>query len=66
MANKVSKLEREIAFLESDIQHDEKKLADHPEKHLHDTTFFAAYESKKKDLQKLMEQWELAVMELDS
>ncbi|MFN3908419.1 MAG: ABC-F family ATP-binding cassette domain-containing protein [Flavobacterium sp.] len=66
LANKVSKLEREIAFLESDIQHDEKKLADHPEKHLHDTTFFAAYESKKKDLQKLMEQWESAVMELDS
>lgn len=66
LANKVSKLEKEIAFLESDIQHDEKKLADHPEKHLHDATFFAAYESKKKDLQKLMEQWELAVMELDS
>jgi len=58
LQNRLSKIEGQIQQLESEIQKDDKALAAHPEKLMSDASFFSAYENKKKDLDKLMAEWE--------
>ena len=66
LQNKLSKIESQIQQLEKDIQHDDKELASNYDKHIENASFFAAYERKKKDLEKLLEEWESVQLELES
>lgn len=66
LQNKLSKIESQIQQLEKDIQHDDKELASNYDKHIENASFFAAYERKKKDLEKLLEEWETVQLELES
>ncbi|GAA4765816.1 MULTISPECIES: ABC-F family ATP-binding cassette domain-containing protein [Flavobacterium] len=66
LQNKLSKIESQIQQLEKDIQKDDKALAENYEKLMQDASFFSAYEKKKKDLEQLLEDWEVVQMELES
>lgn len=66
LQNRLSKIESQIQQLEKDIQHDDKELASNYDKHIENASFFAAYEKKKKDLEKLLEEWETVQLELEA
>ncbi len=66
LQNKLSKIESQIQQLEKQIQQDDLALASHYDKHIEDAHFFTAYEQKKKDLDRLLEDWENVQMELES
>ncbi|MCO6148250.1 ABC-F family ATP-binding cassette domain-containing protein [Flavobacterium sp. NRK1] len=66
LQNKLSKIENLIKEIEKQIQHDDKLLAGNYEKLMADAAFFKAYENKKKELDKLMEEWEVVQEELDN
>lgn len=64
--NRLSKVESLIQQLEKDIQHDDKELASNYDKHIENASFFAAYEKKKIELEKLLEEWENIQLEMES
>jgi ATP-binding cassette subfamily F protein 3 len=66
LQNKLSKIEGQIQQLEIEIQKDDRLLAEHPEKLMADASFFSAYEQKKKDLDKYMEEWEAVQEEIEN
>ncbi|MCO6175347.1 ABC-F family ATP-binding cassette domain-containing protein [Flavobacterium sp. NRK F10] len=66
LQNKLSKIESQINQLEKAIQKEDEELAVNYEKLMQDSSFFAAYEQKKKDLDQLMEDWEMVQMEIDA
>jgi ATP-binding cassette subfamily F protein 3 len=65
LQNKLSKIESQIKEVEKQIQHDDKLLAGNYDKLMADAAFFTAYENKKKELDKLMEEWEVVQEEID-
>lgn len=65
LQNKLSKIESQIQQLEKDIQKDDKELETNYDKLIENANFFTAYEKKKKELEKLLEDWELVQMELE-
>ena len=56
--NRLSKVESQIQQLEKDIQRDDKELASNYDKHVENASFFAAYNKKKAELEKLLSEWE--------
>jgi len=66
LQNKLSKVESQIKQLEIDIQKDDKLLASNYDKHIEDASFFMAYNKKKKDLDKLIEDWEAVQLEIEN
>jgi ATP-binding cassette subfamily F protein 3 len=62
----LSKIESQIKQLEIDIQADDKALASNYDKHVEDAHFFMAYNKKKKELDRLLEEWEVVQGEIDS
>ena len=66
LQNRLSKIESQIKQLEIDIQNDDKALASNYDKHLEDANFFTAYNKKKAELDKLLEDWEVVQGEIDS
>ena len=66
LQNRLSKIESQIQQLEKDIQNDDKALASNYDKHLEDANFFMAYNKKKAELDKLLEDWEVVQGEIDS
>jgi ATP-binding cassette subfamily F protein 3 len=65
LQNRLSKIESQIKQLEIDIQHDDKALASNYDKHIEDASFFMAYNKKKKELDQLLEDWELVQLEIE-
>ena len=65
LQNRLSKVESNIKDLERDIQQDDKALASNYDKHIEDARFFTAYNKKKTDLDKLLEEWEIVQGEID-
>jgi ATP-binding cassette, subfamily F, member 3 len=65
LQNRLSKVESQIQQLEKDIQKDDKELASNYDKHIENASFFAAYEKKKLDLEKLLADWEEIQMEIE-
>ncbi|WP_372744365.1 ABC-F family ATP-binding cassette domain-containing protein [Lutibacter sp.] len=57
LKNQLSKIETEIDTLEKEILEMDAKLAKDYEKTASDAKFFETYESKKKKIEKLMEDW---------
>ncbi|RDI15996.1 ABC-F family ATP-binding cassette domain-containing protein [Flavobacterium sp. AG291] len=66
LQNRLSKIESQIAEVEKQIQHDDKLLAGDYEKLMADAAFFTAYENKKKELEKLMQDWEQVQEDLEN
>ena len=66
LQNRLSKVESQIKQLEIDIQQDDKALASNYDKHVEDANFFMAYNKKKKELDRLLEEWELDQEEIDN
>ena len=66
LQNRLSKIESQIKQLEIDIQNDDKALASNYDKHIEDANFFVAYNKKKQELDKLLEDWEAVQIEIDS
>ncbi len=66
LQNKLSKVESQIQQLEKDIQADDKALASNYDKHIEDANFFTAYNQKKSELDKLLEEWEIVQGEIDA
>ena len=66
LQNRLSKVESQIKQLEIDIQNDDKALASNYDKHIEDANFFMAYNKKKAELDKLLEDWENVQSEIDS
>ncbi|MES2811959.1 MAG: ABC-F family ATP-binding cassette domain-containing protein [Bacteroidota bacterium] len=66
LQNRLSKIESQIKQLEIDIQHDDKELASNYDKHIENASFFAAYEKKKLELDKLLGDWEVVQLEIDN
>jgi ATP-binding cassette, subfamily F, member 3 len=66
LQNRLSKVESSIKDLERDIQQDDKALASNYDKHIEDARFFTAYNKKKADLDKLLEEWEIVQEEIDN
>jgi ATP-binding cassette subfamily F protein 3 len=64
--NRLSKVESLIQQLEKDIQRDDKELASNYDKHIENANFFTAYNKKKKELEQLLEEWEVVQGEIDS
>lgn len=65
LQNRLSKIESEIQNLEKQIAKDDQLLAENYEEMMNDTSFFKAYEKKKKDLENLLNEWETVQMELE-
>jgi len=65
LQNRLSKIESQIKQLEIDIQHDDKALASNYDKHIEDASFFMAYNKKKKELEQLLEDWEMVQLEIE-
>jgi len=65
LQNKLSKIESQIKEVERGIQHDDKLLAGNYEKLMADAAFFTAYENRKKELDKLMEDWAVVQDEIE-
>lgn len=63
--NKLSNVESKINELEKDIKADDVKLATDYDKTASDPKFFDRYQTKKKSLSKLMEDWESIQFQLD-
>lgn len=66
LQNKLSKVESQIQQLEKDIQKDDRELASNYDKLIENAAFFTAYEKKKKELDQLLEDWEVVQEEIDS
>ena len=66
LQNRLSKVESQIKQLEIDIQQDDKALASNYDKHVEDANFFIAYNKKKKELDRLLEEWEVVQGEIES
>ncbi|RXR20512.1 ABC-F family ATP-binding cassette domain-containing protein [Flavobacterium amnicola] len=66
LQNRLSKIESQIQQLEKDIQNDDKELASNYDKHIENASFFAAYEKKKLELEKLLGDWEVVQLEIDN
>ena len=66
LQNRLSKVESQIKQLEIDIQADDKALASNYNKHVEDANFFMAYNKKKKELDRLLEEWEVVQGEIDN
>ena len=66
LQNRLSKIESQIKQLEIDIQNDDKALESNYDKHIEDASFFTAYNKKKSDLDKLLDDWEEVQGELDA
>lgn len=66
LQNRLSKIESQIRDLEINIQKDDKELASNYDKLIENAAFFTAYEKKKKELDKLLEDWEIVQEEIDS
>ncbi len=66
LQNRLSKIESQIQQLEKDIQNDDKELASNYDKHIENANFFAAYEKKKAELDKLLGDWEAVQLEIDN
>jgi ATP-binding cassette subfamily F protein 3 len=66
LQNRLSKVESQIKQLEIDIQQDDKALASNYYKHVEDANFFMAYNKKKKELDRLLEEWEIVQGEIES
>ena len=66
LQNRLSKIESQIKQLEIDIQQDDKMLMSNYDKHIEDASFFMAYNKKKKELDQLLEDWEIVQGEIDS
>jgi ATP-binding cassette subfamily F protein 3 len=66
LQNRLSKVESQIKELERNIQQDDKALASNYDKHIEDAQFFMAYNKKKADLDKLLEEWEVVQEEIDN
>lgn len=66
LQNKLSKVESLIRQLEFDISKDDKALASNYDRHIEDAKFFMAYNKKKADLDKLLEEWEAVQLEIES
>lgn len=66
LQNRLSKIESQIKQLEINIQHDDKALASNYDKHIEDASFFMAYNKKKKDLDQLLDEWELVQSEIEA
>jgi ATP-binding cassette subfamily F protein 3 len=66
LLNRLSKVESQIKDLEKDIQQDDKELASNYDKHIENAAFFTAYDKKKKELDKLLENWGTIQEEMDS
>jgi len=66
LQNRLSKIESQIQQLEKDIQKDDKELASNYDKLIENASFFTAYEKKKKELDQLLEDWEIVQEEIDS
>lgn len=66
LQNRLSKVESQIKQLEIDIQQDDKALASNYDKHVEDANFFMAYNKKKKELDRLLEEWEIVQGEIES
>jgi ATP-binding cassette subfamily F protein 3 len=66
LQNRLSKIESQIQQLEKDIQNDDKALASNYDKHIEDANFFMAYNKKKAELDKLLEDWEEVQLEIES
>ena len=66
LQNRLSKVESQIKQLEIDIQQDDKALASNYDKHVEDANFFVAYNKKKKELDRLLEEWEIVQGEIES
>ena len=66
LQNRLSKVESQIKQLENDIQADDKALASNYDKHIEDANFFMAYNKKKTELDKLLEEWQVVQEEIDS
>jgi ATP-binding cassette subfamily F protein 3 len=65
LQNKLGKIESQIQQLEKAIQADDKALAYNYDKHIEDASFFSAYEKKKKELEQLLEDWEIVQIEIE-
>ncbi|WP_338376310.1 ATP-binding cassette domain-containing protein [uncultured Flavobacterium sp.] len=66
LQNRLSKIESQIKDLEINIQKDDKELASNYDKLIENAAFFTAYEKKKKELDQLLEDWEVVQEEIDS
>jgi len=66
LQNRLSKIESQIKQLEIDIQNDDKELASNYDKHIENASFFIAYNKKKDELDKLLEDWEKVQSEIDT
>jgi len=66
LQNRLSKIESQIQQLEKDIQADDKALASNYDKHIEDASFFMAYNKKKQELDRLLEEWEIVQGEIDA
>jgi ATP-binding cassette subfamily F protein 3 len=66
LQNRLSKIESQIKQLEIDIQHDDKALASNYDKHIEDASFFMAYNRKKKELDQLLDEWEVVQSEIEA
>ena len=66
LLNRLSKIESQIKQLEIDIQNDDKELASNYDKHVENASFFTAYNKKKSELDKLLEDWEVVQEEIDN
>ncbi|MFZ4679771.1 MAG: ABC-F family ATP-binding cassette domain-containing protein [Flavobacterium sp.] len=66
LQNRLSKVESQIKQLEIDIQQDDKALASNYDKHVEDANFFIAYNKKKNELDRLLEEWEIVQGEIDN
>jgi ATP-binding cassette subfamily F protein 3 len=66
LQNRLSKIESQIKQLEIDIQNDDKELASNYDKHIENAHFFTAYNKKKAELDKLLEDWEVVQGEIDN
>jgi ATP-binding cassette, subfamily F, member 3 len=66
LLNRLSKIESQIKQLEIDIQNDDKELASNYDKHIENASFFTAYNKKKAELDKLLEDWEVVQEEIDN
>ncbi|WP_369997637.1 ABC-F family ATP-binding cassette domain-containing protein [Winogradskyella sp.] len=63
--NKLSNIEAKINQLEKDIKNDDVALATNYDETASDPKFFDAYQSKKENLEELMEEWETVQFQLE-
>lgn len=66
LQNRLSKIESQIKETEKQIEKDDKQLANGFDKHQDDAAFFKAYQTKQKELEKLLNDWEVVQGELDA